>query len=117
MTVLLTQGLNILKDIGGARVFRPFVFAGKHVKPGDEIGVAELKTIPNTNLRCLIEGRFLIPWPKQSNPNLNAKRFVIPHPGGGFDVVSGEKLNDTVLNKDEALALAGQRRRSTEVPT
>lgn len=64
------------------------------------------------NHRALIGQGFIDVWP--SNPaggseeaaTAGVSRFVSNIGFGKFDVIEGRKLNDTPLNKDEAVALA-----------
>lgn len=96
-------------EVGGALVRRPCRVAGADRRIGDQLTDAELASIPVTNLRALVEQRFIVVWPRASRADAAppGEPFVVPVPGTNrFSVVVGVPVNPAPLSRTEAEALA-----------
>jgi hypothetical protein len=90
---------------GGATVRRRIDRPGGPLVAGDILSREDLKAMPVSNLRALIDNNAIEPWPWRPPGELH-----IVHIGRGlYDVFEGEKLTPEPLSKDEAEALAASR--------
>ena len=95
-------------DIGGARVRRVFSISGRHAKSGDELSADEVRAIPVANRRALVDAGYIEVWPMPRRADVSEmERHVVSRGAGKYDVIAGVKLNDELLSRDEAAALAG----------
>lgn len=112
--------MNIPEDmIGGARVMRRIERPElKAWLAGTELTAEQVRTIPLSNRRALIDNGHIVVMPRavldQTRP-ANAipveaaepvERFHVHEGGGRWSVYEGRKLNENPLSKDEAEALA-----------
>lgn len=98
-----------IEEAGGAYVRRRFEFGTREMIAGERLTAAEVASIPLHNLRSLINTGRLELWPAppgDAPQTFIAERFAINRGFGKWDVVEGRKLNDEVLTKDQAEALA-----------
>lgn len=92
------------KDIGGAIVRRPFSHGGRRVLAGARLSAAEVLAMPPNNRQALQSANYLDVFPKTTEAV--GERHIVNRGFGKFDVVSGVKLNDEPITKEQAEALA-----------
>lgn len=105
-------------EIGGAKVFRPCTINGERHLSGALLSDEDLAKVKPTNLRALIDQRFIQVWRKPENAPVSEPEpgevMIVPRAGSAnrFDVVFGRRLNGAAaLSKSEAEALASKVRR------
>lgn len=112
MGVLTSRMLWRLEDIGGGRVMRGFRRGDEWVRAGTPMTGAELRAMPITNLRCMVEGHVIEVWPRDLSglpPDVDqVQRHVVSAGFGKFHVYEGTRLTEQPLTKAEAEALAGR---------
>jgi hypothetical protein len=97
------------QDIGGARVRRVFSRNGESLKANRHLSADEVLAIPIANRRALVDAGYLEVYPRSSPAKrANEERFVIRVGNDKFDVIAGNKVNDTPLTRAEADRLAGR---------
>lgn len=94
-------------DIGGARVRRVFSLGGRHLMASDMMTADEVRAIPTANRRALTEQQYIEIWPSHESAAADMPRHIVSRGAGKYDVIAGVKLNEHLLSKDEAEALAG----------
>ena len=102
-----------LNEIGGAKVFRACTIDGKQRLRGEILSPELVASIKSSNLRSLIDQRFIQPFRQADGVVAVAvsepgEVMVVPRLGAPnrFDVVIGRRLNSGPLTKAEADALA-----------
>lgn len=95
-------------DAGGAYVRRAFDFGGRHLKNGDQLTHDELASMPQTNLRALVNTGVLQLWPSGPTEVFVVERFLVPAEEGKFLVVEGRKLTKGPVSKRHAQKLVAQ---------
>jgi hypothetical protein len=102
-----------LKDaeIGGGVVRRRFnmTVAGAvgvvSMIPGARLTAEQILAMPIGNRRGLVRMGHIDVFPKTAAPP-EAERHIVHNGGGRYDVIAGVKLNDRVLDREEAEELA-----------
>lgn len=100
-----------LHQIGGGKVFRPCTIAGNLRLPGTPLTAEDLAQVRPSNLKAMIDQRYIQVWPKGTDAPPIAEPgevMIVPRLGANnrFDVVIGKRLNSAPLSKSEADALA-----------
>lgn len=93
-------------DAGGAYVKRPFEIGERKLKNGDQLTREELASIPEANLRALVNTGLLQLFPAAPTEMFIAERYVVPAGRNKFHVIEGRKLTTKPVLKDEAKAIA-----------
>ena len=100
-------------EIGGGFVARSFINNGKRLDVGVELDAEAIKSLNNS--KTLIRAGFLKIYPPRGAANSAdahkteaPTRHVVHNGGGRFDVIAGVKLNDGILTREEAEALAAR---------
>lgn len=92
------------EQIGGAYVRRLFRLGGQVRYAGHRLDADTVRAIPAANRRALIEQGVIDVFPVDQTA-AKPERIIVPN-GKRFDVVSGVRLNDVPLTREEAEALA-----------
>lgn len=113
---------NLMDDIGGAIVRRRFTLGGREVTSGTVLTAGEIKAIPGSNRRALIDNHYFSPFPRAVKTHLEAQDsteppiFHLVNLGfGKWDVVEGKRINNRPLSKDEAESLIDQKGAKAEL--
>lgn len=96
-------------DIGGGVVRRTFTTNrdGKTVRvvQGTQLSREEMLAMPRSNLKALVENRYISVWPMAADGEL----IVVNRGFGKFDVVIGRRLNaEPIDGKDAAEQFAAE---------
>lgn len=113
-----------LSEIGGAKVFRPCTIGGVLRRRGDVVSADELLKVNASNLRSLIDQRFIQVWraadeAPRSKPE-PGEVMIVPRAGAPnrYDVVVGRRVNGggglTKADADRLAARVGSDRTGDE---
>ncbi len=98
------RNLAFTRDaIAGGLVQRAFTAGNSHYRAGDRLAAEAILAMPPSNMRALVENRFIELFPKHE---VAGERFIVPADKGHFNVIVGHKLNSAPLSRDEAEDLA-----------
>lgn len=88
-------------QIGGAVVRRTFSGNGKQYRSGDELSAAELRAMPEANLRALLENEFVQVYPASADtrPKTRIMRKVSE---GKYQVFEGVYITNAPVSREEA---------------
>ncbi|HZT90289.1 MAG TPA: hypothetical protein VFA12_20280 [Stellaceae bacterium] len=102
-------GIVDAAEMGGAQVFRPFTVGAQTFRKGDRLPRETLLAIPASNLRALVNNRYIAPFPRDPDPAENrgpARKFVVSLGKGEFGVVEGWRITAEPMTREAAQALA-----------
>ena len=93
--------------IGGGFVRISFTDGTERLKPGTPLTAEKIKSWHN-HQRLISNDMIAVYPPSGPSADLPKERHIISRGYGHYDVIEGRKLNDKVLTKAEAEALADQ---------
>lgn len=91
-------------QLSGAVVRRTFSGNGKQYRAGDELSSAELRALPEANLRALIENEYVQIYPASADvrPRVRIMKKVAE---GKFHVFEGRYLTNEPVSREKAETL------------
>lgn len=94
------------KELGGGFVRLSFTAAGKRLKAGEPLTVAQIEGFANR--RRLIDAGFIAVYPPRPAvaDDADIERHIVHLGRGQYDVIKGVRLNDAPVSKEEAEEIA-----------